>query len=243
MGKIRYTIRLYPQHDLDLVTLMRTRSFNVPTIAYTALSAFAEGRLFVIEAPPVSEMPDIPNRRVYRKNLILDEEKDAKAIELLESISEGYRNCFIKHLMRLYLCRPFSPEFRAEGSSVDVDSMLDIFRQNRKTVVLGGRRPVRPAGKNAAESKDAHAELKAKNTDMVLKKNSRPDEKEAASRSVDAPAQSPKETTETPEEKKIHYQDSSEDEIPDTSEGSDSDADEAGDVFGLFESINKDFIS
>lgn len=109
--KARYTVRLYRLHDLDLITFSATHEFNIMRAIYSALTAFSKGEVFVIDIPPRREhqLPDL--KRVYIKALTLDSEKDAAAIQILEDIAPGYRNSFLKHLLRLYLCHPLSEEY------------------------------------------------------------------------------------------------------------------------------------
>ena len=108
MAKIRYTIRLYRLHDLDLITFVETHEFNIISAIYSSLTAFAKNEVFVIEIPPrrTQQLPKL--NRVYTKALILDSETDQEAIQLLNQIGQGYRNNFLKNLLRLYLCHPLS---------------------------------------------------------------------------------------------------------------------------------------
>ncbi len=111
MSKVRYTIRLYPSHDLDLITFMLTHEFDIPHAVYCALTAFAKEEAFVIQIPPAIDA-ELPNmRRVYTRALTLDEEKDTETVALLAKIKPGKRNNFLKNLLRLYLMYPFSEEF------------------------------------------------------------------------------------------------------------------------------------
>lgn len=157
MPKTRYTIRLYRMHDLDLITFIETHEFNVVKAIYSSLSAFAKGEVFVIEVPPrrIQKLP--PLNRSYTKALILDNETDEDAIKILNQIAPGYRNSFLKQLLRMYLCHPLSEEFfrvvkKAKDSDTvifetpqhEVDEkselfyqMFGIFREGKKSVKAG----------------------------------------------------------------------------------------------------------
>lgn len=109
--KARYTVRLYRLHDLDLITFSATHEFNIMRAIYSSLSAFAKDEVFVIDIPPRRDNKLQEFKRVYIKSLVLDTEKDKEAIRLLSMIAPGYRNSFLKHLLRIYLCNPLSEEF------------------------------------------------------------------------------------------------------------------------------------
>lgn len=130
-------MRFYRAHDLDLITFIETHEFNIMHAVYSALNAFVGGDVFVIEIPPerhaVSEY-----QRVYNRALILDSEKDEKAVSLLSSVSPGYRNSFLKNLLRLYLCCPFSEEyFLPRESASTAMEMTSVFRSGRRIAQAG----------------------------------------------------------------------------------------------------------
>lgn len=138
MGKIRYTVRLYRVHDLDLITFVEQHEFNLAKAVYSALSAFTKGDHFVIEIPPKrkKEIPEF--KRVYQKPIYLDEEKDKKAIELLDKIQKGYRNNFFKNLLRLYLCTPVSVAFLNNPDDEDMFvETFEIFKENKRLAKAG----------------------------------------------------------------------------------------------------------
>ena len=137
MGKIRYTVRLYRSHDIDLLTFLMTRQFDVMHAIYCALSAFQKGEAFVIEIPPgTNELP--PLNRVYSRSLVLDKEKDAAIIEMVEKIKPGRRNNFFKNLLRVYLSYPYSNDFFSRPSDQEwFDERTDAIRKGRRVVKAG----------------------------------------------------------------------------------------------------------
>ena len=138
MSKIRYTIRLYRLHDLDLITFIMTHEFDIMHAIYSSVTAFAKGEAFLISIPPIttSEMPQL--RRVYTKTLILDTGKDALTISMLDRISPGKRNNFIKNLLRLYLMYPFSECFFNSPEDLQYfEEKLKVFRTGQREVRAG----------------------------------------------------------------------------------------------------------
>ena len=129
MSKIRYTIRLYRLHDLDLITFIMTHEFDIMHAIYSSVTAFAKGEAFLIS---------IPLRRVYTKTLILDTEKDALTISMLDRISPGKRNNFFKNLLRLYLMYPFSECFFNSPEDLQyLEKKLKVFRTGQREVRAG----------------------------------------------------------------------------------------------------------
>lgn len=157
MSKVRYTVRLYRLHDLDLITFALSHELNVISAIYTSLTAFAKGESFVIQIPPKTHQRLPQLKRLYIKALTLDSEKDKEAIELLALIAPGYRNSFLKNLLRMYLCNPLSEEFfrvvkKAKGSDdvlyetpqAEIDEKnelfvekFNIFKNGKKSVKAG----------------------------------------------------------------------------------------------------------
>ena len=97
--KIR--IRLYHYHDLDLVSLYREGRISIPKAVKLTLNAFARKRYVRLET--VDKKCEKIAKPVYMFNIILDEKKDKDAIDLLNKIDKGYRNNFIKQLLRVCL--------------------------------------------------------------------------------------------------------------------------------------------
>lgn len=133
----RYSIRLYARHDIDLITFLCTHEFDFIKACYCALSAFIKGDVFIIDIPPKKPDRVLTNKTVF-KQLTLDEEMDGDIIELLEKIKPGYRNNFIKNILRLYLCNPISEEALIdETDTSQFMNMFNIFKQNKRRAQAG----------------------------------------------------------------------------------------------------------
>ena len=135
-----YTISMYKVHDLDLITYMMSYEFNITHAAYCALKAFAKHELFIIKTPPrvpvTIQMDDI--KHVYRKTMILYEDRDPEVIALLDMIKNGYKNNFIKNILRQYLCIPLTPSFLKDPQDMDVFSeYFHIFREGKREAAAG----------------------------------------------------------------------------------------------------------
>ena len=137
MGEVRYPIRLYTYHDLDLVTFTLTHDFDIRRAIYCALKAFSKGEAFLIQIPPAVRSV-AKFQRYYTKILILDTEDDQDVIDLLNLVEPGRRNNFIKNLLRLYLAYPFSEYFFKDEKSLKLfESKLEPFRTGKRQVRAG----------------------------------------------------------------------------------------------------------
>lgn len=151
-----YTISMYKVHDLDLITYMMSYEFNIAHAAYCALKAFAKHDLFIIKTPPRApvtiQMDDI--KHVYRKTMTLYEDRDPEVIELLDMIKNGYKNNFIKNILRQYLCIPLTPSFLRNPQDMDVFSeYFHIFREGKREAAAGLKKG-RSKDRKAREKKE-----------------------------------------------------------------------------------------
>lgn len=98
------------------------------------LNAFARKRYVRLET--VDKKCEKIAKPVYMFNIILDEKKDKDAIDLLNKIDKGYRNNFIKQLLRVYLCFVLPGCYTAQEN-------LEYFAEREKGIF--GEREVVPA--------------------------------------------------------------------------------------------------
>ncbi len=94
-------VRLYYFHDLDLVTLHRCGQISIGRSVIDALNAEAEGDIgYKIPITSGTERM-LPKRERYEIRFSLDEK--SKAGKLLSAVELGYRNSFIKMVLRKHL--------------------------------------------------------------------------------------------------------------------------------------------
>lgn len=132
MFDLKIRIRLYHYHDLDLVSLYREGRLSIPKAVKYSLNAFAEKRYVRLETN--NKKCEKVARPVYTFNVILNEKKDKKAIELLDKIDKGFRNNFMKQLLRVYLGFALPECYTtAENLAYFSEREKEIFKE-RKTV-------------------------------------------------------------------------------------------------------------
>lgn len=160
MAKKKILLRLYNPHDIDLISLMSRHQMDIVKAIYCAITAFAKKESFVIKIPPLREQTLNP-RRIYSRHLILDSEKDKKVVQLLDAIDPGYRNNFLKNILRLYLFHPATEIFFSDKRNIA------IFEEHYQCLTQGKRYV------NAAVFKEATL----KNTSQIKYIDSPPKEK------------------------------------------------------------------
>lgn len=132
MEKKKVLLRLYNPHDIDLISLMVRHQMDIIKAVYCAVTAFANKESFVIRIPPLRECT-LESKRVYSKHLTLDLEKDQTVIQLLDRIEPGYRNNFLKNILRLYLIYPATETFFIDSEN------LELFETHYQTLMQGKR--------------------------------------------------------------------------------------------------------
>lgn len=189
MAKVRYLVRFYTSHDLDLVTFTLTHDFDILRAMYSAITAFAKGESFIIQVPPATRAVPESMRRIYTKGLLLDTEKDREAIRVLDMVVPGKRNSFLKNLLRIYLMYPFSEcYFESPEGLAFCEKQLEACREGRRIVRAGktGRNPGYAARKEPERMPEEKAPVHPE-----YKEASQPQQERPAPEDVDRQERSP----------------------------------------------------
>ena len=106
---MKIEVKLYSYHDMDLVSLYKTGRVSFPETTRQILNSYANKeaykvRLLEVDEKRLTRYPSDSYRKYYHYHVVLDEKDDADAVGLLIRISPGYRNNFIKAILRQYLC-------------------------------------------------------------------------------------------------------------------------------------------
>ena len=134
---MRIEIKLYSYHDMDLVGLYKTGQVVFPETTKQVLDAYAKKEVFRVRLQKVNykrlaKYPDDSYRKYYHYYVTLDEHKDAAAIALLNSITPGCRNNFIKVVLRQYLCGVLLSAYSTDGNTRLFRDMASLFQGNRE---------------------------------------------------------------------------------------------------------------
>lgn len=107
MAKV--TIRIHRQHDMDLMSIYRNKSYHIAKEIKKALIAYASEKEYVPQEVCIADEAEgyVPTSVVVHISLSEKKEDERKALELLSHIKYGYRCSFIKAVFRSFL--PYLP--------------------------------------------------------------------------------------------------------------------------------------
>jgi hypothetical protein len=113
---MKVIMRLYRQHDLDLIYLYKLKDFSFTSALKSSIRAYIQKQSFVIPMPDVKcQNGKITLPKQVQFHIILTEKNDIDIINFIHTISSGYRNSALKNIARCYL---------------QVPSMTPYFTQN-----------------------------------------------------------------------------------------------------------------
>ena len=154
------TLRLYRQHDLDLITLYKNPDFSLPYAIKKALNAYVRSETLYIKQPKAFELdPTKKIPKIVQMHINLNPDTDNDIILWLKDIKEGYRNSILKNLIRGYLIGPCIYPYRKNKNAInDFESVTKSFEENVKQID-----EVRTKGKDnkkkTKKNKDIAAEI------------------------------------------------------------------------------------
>lgn len=133
---MKVEVKLYSYHDMDLVGLYKTGKVSFPETTRQVLNSYARGEVYKVKLLHTNEKrlakyPKTSFRKYYHYHVMLDGKDDADAISLLHKITPGYRNNFIKVVLRQYLCGVFLEEYCTNGDTSFFNEMSRKFQGER----------------------------------------------------------------------------------------------------------------
>ena len=156
---MKIEVKLYSYHDMDLVSLYKSGRVAFPETTRQILNSYANKEVYKVKLLPVNKKrekkyPSDTYKKYYHYHINLDDNLDAKAISLLESITPGCRNNFIKVVLRQYICCEIPAGYSVSGDTKLFRSMARLFqgelnereikqtrkRQNNKQEDLGTKK-------------------------------------------------------------------------------------------------------
>ena len=175
---MKIEVKLYSYHDMDLVSLYKTGRVSFPETTRQILNSYANKeaykvRLLEVDEKRLTRYPSDSYRKYYHYHVVLDEKDDADAVGLLKRITPGYRNNFIKAILRQYLCGVFISEYSINGDSKFFDEMSRRFQGDREERDIKLERKKNRNKHNPAASKKVKPEYiknnEAQNKNQKLK--------------------------------------------------------------------------
>lgn len=126
-------VKLYSYHDMDLVSLYKSGRIVFPETTRQILNSYANKEVYKVKLLKPNHKreqryPSDTYRKYYHYHVDLDEEQDAQAIKLLENITPGCRNNFIKVLLRQYICCEIPAGYSINGETKLFKTMTALFQ-------------------------------------------------------------------------------------------------------------------
>lgn len=171
---MKVTLRLYRQHDLDLITLYRHPSFSLPIAMKTALCAYVRNERFHIRQPEPFQLPNEKISKIIQMHIYLNETKDKDVIKWIKGVKEGFRNSVLKNIIRSYLVAPcvYSYASSFDAGVNNALTIIDTFESNiRETVDVKGRNYRKSFVKKKDDRKVEDSEIAAEILSKEEKKN------------------------------------------------------------------------
>ena len=142
--KKRIPLRLYRQHDMDLIILLLNKDFGFTKAMKRALHCYGKEPYF-FSVPALDEFGI--NREIkyaYKRELVLDSEREADIIELLDRVKPLYRNEFIKMVMRGSMIGPYAYGcLSGQNENINAENIILDFQE----AVMDGKMSVEPQKK------------------------------------------------------------------------------------------------
>lgn len=134
---MKIEVKLYSYHDMDLVSLYKTGQVSFPETTRQILNSYANKeaykvRLLETNTKRLSRYPSDSYRKYCHYHVVLDDKDDGDAVRLLKHITPGYRNNFIKAILRQYLCGAFIADYSINGDTKFFDEMSRRFQGDRE---------------------------------------------------------------------------------------------------------------
>lgn len=119
---MKVMIRLYRQHDLDLIGLYYNPEFAFRKALKETLINYVRGQYYRIDIPHIGLDGSV--KKQIPLHIILDEKSEADVIEWLKNTTKGQRNSMIKNLFRGYVIGANIYPYRLE------DDVSKVFYAN-----------------------------------------------------------------------------------------------------------------
>lgn len=159
--KKRYKVRFYKAHDLDLITYMASHTINIRMTLYYVFRAYCNGQAVGIRIPEHSGEKPAEYKKIYYTDLSLDTEKDKKMVQFMEGIKPGFRNNFLKNLLRQYFCTPLVEDFLIDPANYpEVKKTTSLLQGNRSMIDLDYEAYKKRSSSRKKYKKDAQDRLK-----------------------------------------------------------------------------------
>lgn len=177
---MQVTIRLYRQHDMDLVALYRTEGFSFQKAMKEALRAFATKQDYRIKRPRDAKIKPGYVPKLIQMHIKLDPQKDADSVKALSYIRYGYRSSFLKALFRKYMTSEPLDAYRNRNDLI-FDAEKDYITEHHPP-----KDDAEPKNRHAKNSGTAKSMDKGRNLSKARAHSEKSDQAERHARNVES---------------------------------------------------------
>ena len=164
-------VKLYYYHDIDLISLYRSECVNFPDATKKALKAYAEGKAYKIK---VGEKKEKRTHEIYKKcfhyYITLYEGKDDEIIDLLKNVSFGYRNNFIKTILRHYIGCELTAEYLVNEDQKYLDDRAQILAAGKEILDIKRVRKTKEKEETIQKSEEKDEDVGWKEEEKAVEK-------------------------------------------------------------------------
>ena len=111
---MKIIVRLYRQHDLDLLVLKQGIASSFQKVVREAIRNYVREQPYLIDVSNQLSLSNTPKSSQF--HITLFDDKDSDVIQWLSGVSKGYRNSLIKNIVRSYLSRPVVDGYLTNGT-------------------------------------------------------------------------------------------------------------------------------
>lgn len=105
---MKFTLRLYRRHDMDLIALYKHDTFGFQKALKASLRAYIKGEPYLLQMPPLKDYSDYDFRYCYRTIISLNDVYDKDIIDWLKKAKPSEKTALIKTTLRGSLVGPLS---------------------------------------------------------------------------------------------------------------------------------------
>lgn len=103
---MKVMMRLYRQHDLDLIYLYKLKGFSFQDAVKDSIRMTINNSDATIEYPIQKQhLESIVLPKVIQFHIYLSPQSEKDIINWIQSITKGYRNCVLKNVLRNHLSK------------------------------------------------------------------------------------------------------------------------------------------
>ena len=130
MKKEKIILRLYRQHDMDLLLLYKNKNFGFAKAVKHALHAYIAKEPFLFYPPETVDIHNFKFKSVYKTTIFLTEGKDDDIIEFKKKVKDLHLNIAVKSILRGSMVGPYVYGcFKSDDDRIACENIYEKIRE------------------------------------------------------------------------------------------------------------------